>query len=331
MKIFTLNLWDKDEYKYNTFTDFIPTITCYINGTRKEKPSILVVPGGGYNAVSPSEAEVVAMKFLEKGYNAFVLTYSVRGSKKMEPVKLNALRDIAKAIVMIKQNAVEWNVDINKISTIGFSAGGHLCASLSVHHDKPFLDDIKKGLDIKPYAQILCYPVISTTEKFTHDGSKNCLLGENATKEDIDFMSVEKHVAEHTPKTFLWHCMDDLSVSYENSIAFSNGLNKAGIPFELHVFPYGAHGISTADKSFATTSYDTNSDTFQLNRKLFEREMKVRDGVFVSKEGIDISDIKTYDEYLEKLTQMRKYEKIGTKEYNHISKWVELAIEWLEL
>lgn len=331
MEIFTLDLWEKDEYKYNTFTDFIPTITCYIQPTKKLKPSILVVAGGGYNCTSPAEAEVVALKFLEKGYNAFLLTYSVKGSSKIEPVKLQALKDIAKAMVIINENAKKWSIDTNKINTIGFSAGGHLCASLSVHHNAPFLEEIKKGYNICPNAQILSYPVISTTEEFSHEGSKNCLLGLNPTDEELNFMSVEKHISKDTPKTFLWHCMDDLSVPYQNSIAFSDELAKNNIPFEMHIFPYGAHGISTCDKSWEIASHDLNSPNLQLNKKLFEREVIERDGLFVSKEGIDLTDIKTYDEYCDKLSGSKNYDKVDTMEYKHISKWVDLAIEWLEI
>lgn len=331
MKTFTINLWEKDEYTYNTFTDFIPTLTCYVQGTKNKKPSILVVPGGGYNSTSPSEAEVVALKFIQKGYNAFVLTYSVKGAEKIEPVRMEALKDISKAMVTIKENASIWNVDTENISAIGFSAGGHLVASLGVHHNKPFLNEIKKGYDICPKAILLSYPVISTTEDFTHMGSKNCLLGENATKEEIEFMSLEKQISKDTPKTFLWHCMDDMSVNYENSIAFAKGLSKFDIPFEMHIFPYGAHGISTADELWKASSYDLYYDTLQLNRKLVEREIKHRDGLFKIKEGLSMDNINSYDDYVLALEKTRTYEKVGTKEYNHISRWVELALEWLEL
>ncbi len=330
MNVFTLNLWEKEEYSYDTKTDFIPTITGYIQNTKKLKPTILVVPGGGYSNVSSTESEVVALKFLEKGYNAFILTYTTKTSSQFEPVQNQALKDIAKAMVMINANANEWNVDVDKICAIGFSAGGHLVSSLSVHHDKPFLNEIKNGIDIRPKSQILSYPVISMSESFRHQGSTDCLLGENPSNEDKTFWSTEKQVGLHTPPTFLWHCVDDASVSYENSIAFAKALGENKIQFELHIFPFGSHGLSTCDESWVETSYDLNAPTFQIVKKLVEREIIEKDGLYERPE-FNMKEIKSYEEFSEKMVSIREFKDVTTSSHKHISKWVSLAIEWLEV
>ncbi len=330
MNIFTKQIWTKEEYKYDTKTDFIPTITGYVHGTKNKKPTVLVVPGGGYNNVSPAEAEVVAFKFIAQGYNAFILTYSTRSAVELEPVGLQALKDIAKAMVHLNENSDEWNVDIDKIFTIGFSAGGHLVASLGVHHNKSILDDIRGSYNIKPKAQILCYPVISTIEEYTHMGSRNCLLGDDADGKDVLFMSLEKQVSEHTPPTFLWHCVDDTAVHYENSIAFGNKLGKCGVQFEMHIFPYGAHGISTVDDAWVQMSYDVNLPVYELMRKLMERKIKYNDINFVN-EGVNNMKVSSVEEFIEILTKERGFKDISTKEYVHIRKWVDLALEWLTI
>ncbi len=330
METFTINIWEQNEYNYDTKTDFIPTLTGYVHGTKNKKPSVLIVPGGGYSHVSPTEAFVVALKFIEKGYNAFVLTYTTRTSKKMEPLKNQALKDLAKAIVIIKQNTEKWNVDTDKICTIGFSAGGHLVSSLSVHHNKKSLDEIKNGIDIKPKAQILSYPVISMSESFTHQGSKFSLLGENLSNDELDYWSTEKQVGEHTPPTFLWHCVDDQSVDIDNSLSFSKALKKYNIPFELHLFSYGSHGVSTSDDLWVKAGYDLSYPTFQIIKKLVEREIKEKDG-FYERQDIDLKTIKSYDEFCQILSDLRVFKDVTSKEYIHISKWVELALEWLEI
>ncbi len=330
MKIFTKQLWKKEEYTYNTFTDFIPNITAYVHDTEEVRPTIIVVPGGGYVNVSPTEGEVVALKFLEKGYNAFVLTYSVRASKEMEPVRFQALRDLAKAMVMIKENANEWKVDTNKICTIGFSAGGHLVSSLGVHYDKEFLDDIKRGYDIRPNAQILSYPVITTTENFAHIGSKNALLGVDATEEEIEFMSTEKQITENTPPTFIWHCVGDESVPVENALEFAKSLKNNNIDFGLHIYPFGSHGISTCDLSWVKIGFNANSYAYELNRKLMERKLEKGDINF-SKEEYNNMEVENVQDFVKKLNEERTFKDVELPEYRHAKSWTKLVTDWLDV
>lgn len=207
----------------------------------KTRGAVVIVPGGGYTHVSEREAEPVAMKFAAAGYHTFVVWYRVNPEKYTDPVE-----DLARAVAMIRQNAKEWRVDPNEISVCGFSAGGHLTASLGVFWDKPFLSEIT-GLSkelYKPNRLVLCYPVITTGEK-AHERSFQALSGGDESLREL--LSLEKQVSGSTPPTFLWHTAEDACVPVENSFLFASALKEHGVPFELHVFPYGCHGLSIAE------------------------------------------------------------------------------------
>ena len=148
---------------------------------------------------------------------------------------------------IIRENAADWNVHSEKIAICGFSAGGHLAASLGVHWYKPYLQDISglaSGLN-KPNAMILNYPVISSG-KFAHRGSFDNLLGEDASTEILHEMSLEYQVTDKTPSAFIWHTFEDSAVPVENSLFFASKMREMSIPFELHIYPQGPHGLSLA-------------------------------------------------------------------------------------
>ena len=215
---------------------------------------VLICPGGGYSFVSPREAEPIALKFTAKGYHAFVLYYSVYPTKFPQPIY-----DVSRAMCFIRENAEKWNIKKDSIAVCGFSAGGHLAAALGVHWNKSFLTDqdgISAGL-LKPDALILCYPVISS-RYYVHTDSYEKLIGQKPSEELLDLMSLEIHVGPHTPKTFLWHTFEDESVPVGNSILFAEALKKNNVNFELHVYPYGLHGISPANDE--TSEEDLKAD-----------------------------------------------------------------------
>lgn len=236
--------------KNNTETEYTATLTSYtldiFNETgRRKSPAVIISPGGGYYKIAEKEAEPVAVRFAAHGIQAFVLDYSV--GKVPFPI---ALLELSKAVAFVRENAFEWDIDPENISICGFSAGGHLTASLGVHWNS---DLIKNTLSLtdehKPNSMILCYPVITSGE-YTHEGSIINISDDEGCFSDM--FSLENHVSKDTPRTFIWHCADDDVVPVENTLFFAKALSKNKINFEAHIYPFGGHGLSLCDE---TTSY----------------------------------------------------------------------------
>ncbi|MDR6550784.1 alpha/beta hydrolase [Paenibacillus qinlingensis] len=322
----TINLWTKEEYTYDTGTDFIPTLTTYILDGLYAKDAVLVIPGGGYKGCSSAEAEGVAMKFLEAGKSAFVLTYTTRLRPSMQPVQKQALRDLSRAMILIRENAEKWRIHPDHIAICGFSAGGHLAASLAVHWNRDFLQNVRgiQANSNKPNAVILGYPVISTGE-FVHKGSFVNLLGDDATKEQLDEVSLEHSVGPHTPPVFLWHTIQDMTVPVENAMIFASALRKSLVPFELHIFPFIGHGTSTSDDSWYTNGQDyLNADCAQLYRKVAIKELTE------SKGNSSVSDAELLDFFNEPAVKPKK-PLPDPMNYQHNANWMKLCIEWLNI
>lgn len=231
----------KPEDKPAVLWAYVPDNFREINKDRKH-PAVLVLPGGGYGFTSEREGEGVALRLVSEGICAFVLNYHVAPHR--FPV---ALCEALTAIAYIRENCEEFNVDENNIGVCGFSAGGHLAASVGVHWNKEAIlcniSNVDKEL-VRPNKLILSYPVI-TSGKYAHEGSIINLLGEdNQTEELLEFNSLEKQVTKDTPKTFIWHTFDDGLVPVENTMLFGSALVQAGITTELHIYPSGWHGLS---------------------------------------------------------------------------------------
>lgn len=244
-----IDIWDGYNYESEGDDGFRPTLQSYVLDGEHRRPLILICPGGGYRFVSPREAEPIALQFNAAGFHACVLDYSVAPRRHPQP-----LRDLARALCLVRDHAAEWKVNADQIAVCGFSAGGHLAASLGVHWNKPYLAEVP-GIDAaktRPDGLILSYPVISSG-KFSHRGSFTNLLGDNPPTELMREMSLEHQVTEETPPTFLWHTVEDESVPVENSLFFANALREKGIPFEQHLYPRGAHGISLATSETSRT------------------------------------------------------------------------------
>lgn len=226
-----------------------PHLETYILKGQKKRPAVLICPGGGYSHTSEREAEPVAMQFNAAGFHAFVLYYSVAPARHPQP-----LLDLSRAVCLLRENNESWKVNPQKIAVCGFSAGGHLAASLGVHWKKSFLEipGITIG-DNHPDALILSYPVI-TSGKYAHQGSFANLLGPDPGSDLREKMSLEKQVNSQTPPTFLWHTFADSAVPVENSLLFARALRKKQIPFELHIYPEGGHGLSLATEETATSN-----------------------------------------------------------------------------
>ncbi len=213
-----------------------------MNRQDQKRPCILICPGGGYAMCSQREAEPIALRFTAMGYNAFILWYSC--APKRFPLQL---REVAAAMEMIYKNCDQWNCDTGKIAICGFSAGGHLAAHYSTAYNCP---EVRAAFPESKAvnASILGYPVISADPACSHAGSFINLLGkETFTDAEIEKFSCDRLVSDQTPPAFIWHTAEDNCVPVENSFRYGLALAKHNVPFEMRIFPYGAHGLATAD------------------------------------------------------------------------------------
>lgn len=259
-------IWSPAEYSEPLGLSFRPTLAPYLHPDAARRPCILVVPGGAYCFVSPTEAEPIARAFYDLGFQALVLTYSTNPTF-LAPLGTLALRDLSRAVRLIRARADEYRVDPDRLFLCGFSAGGHLCASLCVHYAD--IADPDPALDAyanRPDGAILSYPVI-TSGLFTHQDSMLALLGPEPAEEALDYAALERHVTEDTPPCFLWHTLTDGSVPVENSLAFAKACRAHGVPFALHLFSDGPHGLSTADRAWLEES-PKHTDTLAQMREI---------------------------------------------------------------
>jgi acetyl esterase/lipase len=224
----------------------IPTITVYLPRTLPAgMAAVIICPGGSYtNLAMNHEGRQVANYMNSLGVMAFVLKYRL-GPKYHHPVEIG---DAQRAIRMLRSNAAAWRLAADKIGIMGFSAGGHLAMSASTHFDAGqagAADPIDK-VGSRPDFSILGYPVISLVEPWTHQGSKNNLLGPNADPELARSLSGEQSVTKETPPTFIFQTNADTTVPAENAIHYFLALRKASVPAEMHVFEKGPHGLGLA-------------------------------------------------------------------------------------
>jgi acetyl esterase/lipase len=284
MKVEKVQLWDDHE---------LVTLETYILHNSKEfqedklRPAVVICPGGAYLGTSDREAEPIALRFVGLGYNAFVLRYTTYFNEWVydfrnlpKPNEQSTfpqpLFDLAKAMLMIRDRADEWFVDINKIAVCGFSAGGHLAASLAVHWNSSFLKDVFKveSTLFKPNAVILGYPLLDyllmkeklkiMEDAFAKDlfelSNKAVFGTPHPSDNQLAELSPVNYVSSQTPPTFIWHTADDELVYAENSLLFATMLSKHHVPYELHIFESGIHGLSLCDETTASLPEHINHD-----------------------------------------------------------------------
>jgi acetyl esterase/lipase len=209
--------------------------------------AVVVCPGGGYGGHAMDHEGVQIADWLNKhGITAVVLKYRL-GAKYNHPIPLT---DAQRTMRYVRANAKEWKVDANRVGIMGFSAGGHLASTVGTHFDRG-QKDAKDSIDresCRPDFMILMYPVITLKGKFTHNGSRNNLLGKNPSDELVDSLCNETQVTKDTPPTFLVHTKEDKAVPVENSKMFYDALTKHGVAAQIRIYDKGRHGLGLALK-----------------------------------------------------------------------------------
>ena len=220
-----------------------PTLKAYLppkslaNGA-----AVVICPGGGYKILAiDHEGYQIAEWLNSLGIAAFVLKYRLPDDRIMKNKSIGPLQDAQKALRSVRQNAQKWNLNPDQIGVMGFSAGGHLAASLASHYQANVYEEAT-AISARPDFSILIYPVISFDQTMTHSGSRENLIGKNPTEAQIAYFSNELQINKNTPPTLLIHSIDDEVVPVENSLAYLKQLIKYKVEAELHVFSDGGHG-----------------------------------------------------------------------------------------
>jgi acetyl esterase/lipase len=225
----------------------IPTLTVFKPDDGKSTGAAIVIcPGGGYGGLAQHEGKDYAEWLAKNGVTGFVLKYRLGPGGYKHP---RMLEDAARAVRTVRARASEWSIDPKRIGIMGSSAGGHLASTLLTHFDpgNSSAEDLIDRQSSRPDLGILCYPVITMVGSTTHLGSKKNLLGENPSEELAKLLSNEQQVTKDTPPTFLWHTYEDTGVVPDNSILFALALQKNKVPYELHVYEKGKHGIGLSN------------------------------------------------------------------------------------
>ena len=239
-----MRLWEgKAPNQKGEGPDDVPTLQIFRPATAPDGSAIIVFPGGGYAHLAAHEGEPVARRLGDSGVTGFVLRYRRAPYRHPTP-----LLDAARAVRTVRARAKEWQLDPTRIGVLGFSAGGHLATTISTKFDDgdPNAADPIDRVSSRPDVSVLCYPVITFSEVSAHTGSRANLLGENAKQEMIDLLSAERHVTPRTPPAFLFHTMADAGVPVENSLLYAAALRKAKVPFAMHIYEQGRHGVGLA-------------------------------------------------------------------------------------
>lgn len=223
----------------------VPTLTPYLADAKLATGAAMVIcPGGGYSHLADHEGKDYALWLNEHGVSGFVLKYRLGSHGYRHP---RMLEDAARAMRLTRARAKEWGIDPTRVGIMGSSAGGHLAATLLTHFDAGKADaaDPIERENCRPDLGVLCYPVI-TMQAMTHAGSKQNLLGDNPSPELVTLLSNEVQVTAQTPPCFIWHTDEDTTVPVENSLMFAEALRKACVPFDLHIYQHGRHGMGLA-------------------------------------------------------------------------------------
>lgn len=234
--------------QHGTFTleSYVPNVSEFVNPD-VQRPAVVICPGGGYQHLSPREGEPVALRMIAAGLNAYVVSYRLAPNVSWPA----PLMDLAAAVAWVRSHAAEHHTHPGKIAVMGFSAGGHLAASLGVcWHDPSLWQPLNlTSADVQPDAMLLCYPVI-TAGPYAHRGSFERITG-TAELAAHQPLSIETRVTAQTPPAFLWHTWSDHAVPVENTLLMASALRAAGVSAEVHIYQHGSHGLALCDETTA--------------------------------------------------------------------------------
>jgi acetyl esterase/lipase len=233
-----------------------PTLSVFLPAKEKATgAAVIICPGGGYSILAIGhEGYAVAKRLNEAGIAAFVLKYRLPSDEIMVDKSFGPLQDAQQAIYLVRKDASKYNVNPSKIGIMGFSAGGHLASSLTVHYEDSKIPNPEK-VSLRPDFSILIYPVVSFVHS-PHVGSAVNLLGKSAPEAQKNYFSNERGVTSQTPPTFLVHANDDNVVPVANSIAFNEALVASKVPVETHLYQAGGHGFGLNNKTTRDQWFD---------------------------------------------------------------------------
>jgi acetyl esterase/lipase len=250
----------------------IPGVLVYLPAQDKATGAAIVVcPGGGYGGLAMDHEGYQIAKWLnDHGIAAIVLKYRL-GPKYHHPTQLG---DAQRALRFTRAHAKEWHIDPDRVGILGFSAGGHLAATVGTHFDRgqgEASDPIDK-LSCRPDFMVLMYPVITLTGPYAHIGSRNNLLGKQPEAQLVENLSNDKQVTKDTPPTFLVHTTQDTGVPPENSVLFYLALTKNKVPAEMHIYEKGRHGLGLGPRDLPYASWSERCLAWMQSRGLMGKK-----------------------------------------------------------
>lgn len=245
--------------------------------SNEKSAAVLIIPGGGYGGLSyEREGNQVASWLNSLGISAFVLIHRLPSPAYGYCQNSVPLTDAKRAIELIRENADIWKIDSSQIGVMGFSAGGHLAATLSTKYSDKYDDSVNttKDYNARPDFTILIYPVITMSLPETHYGSRKNLLGENPSNDDVMLFSNENHVTPNTPPTLLIHAGDDKAVVVENSIKYFSALQSNAVPSAMHIWEKGGHGFGMRGGEGAIKSWPVVAEDWLIQREIISNIFK---------------------------------------------------------
>ena len=233
--------------------------------------TVIICPGGGYGILAiDHEGYDIAKFFNERGISVFVLKYRLPQENLFDNDEIRPLQDAQQAMRIVRKNASKYGISSEKIGMMGFSAGGHLASTAATHFNSQVGEITDANMSVRPDFSLLIYPVITFSDKFTHFGSRDNLVGKNPPVEKMELYSNEKQVTPNTPPTFLVSTTDD-GVQPENSIGYFLACKKNKVPVEMHIYEKGGHGYGLKKKGRGPVeTWAVRMEDWMRDRKLMK-------------------------------------------------------------